>query len=912
LDRLTAALADRYRIERELGAGGMATVYLAQDVRHDRKVALKVLRPELAAVIGAERFLHEIKTTANLQHPHILALFDSGQVATTAESGETTRTVFYVMPFVEGESLRDRITREKQLPVEDAVRITREVASALDYAHRHGVIHRDIKPENILLHDGQALVADFGIALAFSRSDGGTRMTETGMSLGTPHYMSPEQAMGEREITAKSDVYALGCVLYEMLVGEPPFTGPTAQAIVARVMTEVPRSLTLQRHTIPPHVEATVARALEKLPADRFGTAAQFAAALADSSSRVDAPAASRTLPVAGARRDLGLPAALFIGLGALLLGAAGAKLFWQAAPPTAATTRLMLEFPASQQPRVPTFIFPMLALRPDGGGLLYSGPGVNTRSQLWIRPWNRLEATRLSQTVDEGCCAVFSPSGDSLAYLTPPHLLQVVPLSGGVSVTVADSGLTSVTDYGGGVDWGHDGFLYASGLQGLIRISPRGGKPQPVSTLDPVRGDLRHVWPAVLPGARGALVTVIPSKDPNNLERHSIGVVDFRTGRVEILLQGTRALYAPTGQVIFSKATGVLWAAPFDPQSFRLTGRERELGDTTTVGLGGGDFSLAPTGVLAYAKGVVQSYQAVWVDRNGESRPIAPDLRDYGLDSPALSPDGKRLAISMNGLDGVGHVWVKPLDGGPKIRLTFDGGNNNRSAWHPGTGSISFTSDGAVVGSPNRLFEKAADGSGSLSQPKLYDPRAIGAHAWSPDGTWLIFRTDDQTAGNADILGIRPGVDTVARALVATPAEELSPAVSFDGRWLAYSSNESGRREVYVRPFPETGDARYQISTQGGTNPAWNRNGKELFYLDGEGNLVLVPVTTGTATLQTGQSTVLFSALRYQANPFARQYDVTLDGQRFVMIRGESDAAVHVVVVFNFLAELKQRMAQP
>jgi eukaryotic-like serine/threonine-protein kinase len=269
-DRLATALADRYRIERELGAGGMATVYLAHDIKHDRKVAIKVLKPELAAVIGADRFLREIKTIASLQHPHILGLIDSGEVEGTA---------FYVMPFVEGESLRDLLNREKQLPIADAVRIASEIASALDYAHRHGVIHRDIKPENILLHDGSALVADFGIALAVSTA-GGTRMTETGMSLGTPHYMSPEQALGEREITARSDVYALGCVLYEMLVGEPPFTGPTAQAIIAKVMTAEPVSPATLRRTVPFPVESAVLTALQKLPADRFATAARFAEAL--------------------------------------------------------------------------------------------------------------------------------------------------------------------------------------------------------------------------------------------------------------------------------------------------------------------------------------------------------------------------------------------------------------------------------------------------------------------------------------------------------------------------------------------------------------------------------------------------------------------------------------------------------
>ncbi len=270
IERLSSALGDRYHIDRELGAGGMATVYLAEDVRHNRKVAVKVLKPELAVAIGAERFLAEIKTTANLQHPHILALHDSG---------ELNGTVFYVMPYVEGESLRDRLDREKQLPINDALRIAGEVADALQYAHERGVIHRDIKPENILLQRGHAVVADFGIALAASKT-GGARMTETGMSLGTPTYMSPEQAMGSREVDARTDIYSLGCVLYEMLTGEPPFVGPTAQSIVAKVITESPKSVTGQRHTVPPHVDDAIQTALEKLPADRFESAGAFAEAL--------------------------------------------------------------------------------------------------------------------------------------------------------------------------------------------------------------------------------------------------------------------------------------------------------------------------------------------------------------------------------------------------------------------------------------------------------------------------------------------------------------------------------------------------------------------------------------------------------------------------------------------------------
>ena len=264
LSQLTTALADRYRIERELGAGGMATVYLAHDLRHDRPVAIKVLHPELAAALGGERFLSEIKTTARLQHPHILPLLDSG-----AADGQ----LFYVMPYVSGETLRSRLERERQLPIADAVRIARETADALSAAHALGIIHRDIKPENILLQGGHALVADFGIALAV-QSAGGQRMTQTGLSLGTPQYMSPEQAMGEKSVDARSDVYALGAVTYEMLAGEPPFTGGTVQAIVAKLLTDPARPLTQLRKSVPDHVEAAVLGALEKLPADRIASAA--------------------------------------------------------------------------------------------------------------------------------------------------------------------------------------------------------------------------------------------------------------------------------------------------------------------------------------------------------------------------------------------------------------------------------------------------------------------------------------------------------------------------------------------------------------------------------------------------------------------------------------------------------------
>jgi len=397
VQQLNTALAGRYRIERELGGGGMAMVYLARDERHDRSVALKVLRPELAAVIGAERFLNEIKTTANLQHPHILPLHDSGNV---------DGTVWYVMPSVEGESLRDRLTRETQLPLEDALIIAREVAGALDYAHRHGVIHRDIKPENILLHDGRAMVADFGIALAVSRTEGGTRITETGMSLGTPHYMSPEQALGERTIDARTDVYALGCVLYEMLAGEPPFTGPSAQAIVAKVMNTMPAPVTATRPTVPAAVDAAIQRALSKLPADRFRSAADFASALLGgpaSASATGNVSATRTTTTTDAARPRSLastvlPWAVALGAVAWAVIASTRRRATGEGPVTAAVLPLEIRKPIDIPPNE---IGPAISLAPDGSFLVYVGadPEVAGKTALWKRSLDRLEASPIPGT---------------------------------------------------------------------------------------------------------------------------------------------------------------------------------------------------------------------------------------------------------------------------------------------------------------------------------------------------------------------------------------------------------------------------------------------------------------------------------------------------------------------------------
>ncbi|HEX5819469.1 MAG TPA: serine/threonine-protein kinase, partial [Gemmatimonadales bacterium] len=475
LDRLTAALSDRYRLERELGQGGMATVYLAEDLKHERKVAIKVLHPELSAIIGGERFLAEIKVTANLQHPHILGLIDSG-----AADG----LLYYVMPYVSGETLRGRLNREKQLPVEDALRLTKEVAGALDYAHRQGVVHRDIKPENILLQDGAALVADFGIALAVQQA-GGSRMTQTGMSLGTPAYMSPEQAMGERDIGARSDVYALGAMAYEMLAGEPPFTGPNSQAIMAKVLTEAPISLRAKRPTVSLATEAAILVALQKLPADRFATAAAFADALTSQSATMPMTTVLPSMrPVASTRwRGAALAA------GALALACAGLAFWAVRRAPDAPVTRVSIAFPKAERLRaVATRRF---AISADGARIVYVGPD-SLGSRLWVRELDALAARPLAGT--EGAQApFFSPDGQSIGFFTGvPGDLRVVPVAGGPTVTLVRD---AANPWGG--DWGADGRIYfVSADAKLARVPAAGGALETISVLDSARGETEHDWP--------------------------------------------------------------------------------------------------------------------------------------------------------------------------------------------------------------------------------------------------------------------------------------------------------------------------------------------------------------------------------------------------------------------------------
>ena len=430
-DQLQATLGGRYSVEREIGAGGMATVYLARDLKHDRRVALKVLRPELGAVLGVERFLAEIKVTANLQHPNLLPLFDSGEAA---------GLLFYVMPFVEGESLRARLERDKQLPIDEAVRIATAIAGALDYAHRHGVIHRDLKPENILLHDGQPLIADFGIALAVSNA-GGQRITQTGLSLGTPQYMSPEQATGDRAVDGRTDIYSLGALTYEMLTGEAPHVGATAQAIIAKLMTEEVRPLTVLRRTVPPAVDNAVRHALEKLPADRFATANDFAVAL-----RATGDAAPPIVHLQSGPRDgPAAPVNRRREMAAWIVAAVAIAAFaWTfrslRGAPEAPVIRTSLDLPSGEHPTDPGIgtglVCSWVALSPQGDRLAYAAAGA-TGTHTVVR---RISELNSHEIVNKGVGSLaFSPDGKWVAYSSGTEIRKV-PADGGLTVVLGSA----------------------------------------------------------------------------------------------------------------------------------------------------------------------------------------------------------------------------------------------------------------------------------------------------------------------------------------------------------------------------------------------------------------------------------------------------------------------------------------
>ena len=930
--QLNAALAGRYLIEEEIGHGGMATVYRAVDVKHNRKVAVKVLRQDIGAALGPERFLSEIEVTANLQHPNLLPLFDSGEVHVSSSEGadaESRSLLFYVMPYIEGQTLRQRLQREGQLPVDEALRITASIAGALDYAHRQGVVHRDLKPENILMHEQQPLVMDFGIALAVSNA-GGERLTQLGISLGTPQYMSPEQATGDREVDARSDIYSLGAVLYEMLVGASPHAGSSVQAVIAKVIMDRPASVRETRELVPVHVDVAIARALAKLPADRYSSASDFARALTGEHALVPHEAVPRAAEVrlvrSGPLGALGAAMARPVVRRAVvgsawtvMLGGAGAigaigALAWYAVP-----TPPYQKFPVA----IPdSLAIPgsgrSVAISPDGRQLALVGAVSGQASRLLTRPMAGVAFGPLHGT-ESALSPAFSPDGANLLYVAGGRLWKVSS-QGGAPLPLADS-----TD--GGHSWGDANAVVFTRRGAVWRVPSGGGTPQLVARADSAHGVRALAWPDVLPGSKHALITLVRAAGAAADSSH-IGVVSLADGAVTDLgVVGTGARFAAPEHFIYATADGSLWAVPFSVSKRTITGPKALLANGVSVdAAGAADVAVSTGGTVIYAakadaslSGGNRRVAVTIADKAGAVKATGGQVGEYY--APRVSPDGARIALTVREAGVRTDVWIyevatghldpltrDALSQGPEwldarrlvFRYNFQGGRYVMQPWDHSAAAQPFLSpNGGAAGTS-----------------------AVGSISLGPSAGYLAvirFTGGRRSLAKRQDIHIAPmGKPDDQRVLISTDASELSPRISPNGRWLTYTSNESGTFQVYVVPVPGPG-SRVPVSIEQGIEPTWSRDGHTLYYVS-HGLMLAARIDESSGFRATRQDTLFnFEEKGYVVRPpNARApslgfYDVFANGDFAVLSRaavGDS-TRTNVIALMHWQQLLKQGAAE-
>ncbi|MDH3290198.1 MAG: protein kinase [Gemmatimonadota bacterium] len=814
VERLQAALAGRYRIERELGRGGMGLVFLAEDLKHDRKVALKVLRPELTQSLGVDRFLREIRISAKLSHPNILTLIDSGS------AGDF---MYYVLPFVEGDSLRDRIDRERHLSIEDAISIIREVADALAYAHSMGVVHRDIKPENILFEAGHAVVADFGIAHAVSEA-GGEKLTQSGLAIGTPAYMSPEQALAEGPVDARTDIYSLACVLYEMLAGAPPFSGPSAQAIIARKTLEPVPGLRVVRDTVPPELEAAIMRALAKVPADRYATARDFAAALLGGDGTVPAPTGEK-----GVRPRLVAAASVIVVVAAasyILLAVAGGGSSPGVA--VASFTRLTAD------PGVE--LFPSVS--PDGDWIVYAGETAGNRD-IYLK---RVEGeTTINLTADSPADddqPVFSPDGERIAFRSERD-------GGGIFVMGrTGEAVRRVTRTGFNPTWSPDGTYLAfaserielnpqnsEGAKGLWVVQVQTGEVRQLSSED-------MALPSWSPnGHRIAYTKRLGDPDPAQAD---VWTVSAEGGEAVAVTRGVatdwNAAWSPDGQYLYfaSNRGGSmnLWRVRIDERS-GATLRTPEPVTTPAT-------SLAHISVSRDGRHIV--YSSVLVTSNIQSvtlnprtatvvgEPVWVTTGSRRWSSPDPSSDGKSV-VFYSLTEPEGDIYVARANGAGLRRVTGDSAIDRMPRWSPDGEWIAFFSN---RGGGLQLWMIRPDGS-DLRQ--LTDGRA-GVAAWSPDGSRIAVGA----LGSGTYI-LDPSQPWAEQTPVALPVPDSSLAGfrpdswSPDGQWLVGDIRYLDDGIVVYSHRSQT----YERLTDFGQWPVWLPDSRRVLFVSGGSGFYVV-----------------------------------------------------------------------
>ena len=791
------------------------------------------------------------------------------------------------MPYVEGESLRERLDRDHQLPVDEAVGIATNMAEALDYAHGQGVIHRDIKPANVLMLSGKPVISDFGIALAVGAAGGG-RLTETGLSLGTPHYMSPEQATGDQNVGPQTDTYALGCVLYEMLVGEAPYTGPNAQAVLGQIITAKAVSATEKRASVPANVDAAIRSALEKVPADRFTAMQDFARAMADSGFRHGEEGLAAEIT----GRRLWNPLQIAT-TGVALVFALGFAWLLLRPEPARNVTRLELAVSDTLTPARGVG----LAFSPDGTRIAFGAVSSGGTTRLYLRELTQLSSNAIPGTEDASNPR-FSPDGQSLAF-TGEGRLRTVLLTGSPPVTLVPD---SVPSANAGLAWGPDGMIYFRKLnRGIWRVSETGGEAEEVTTLSPRQ--IAHAWPEVLPNGRAILLTALGVSN----EVADVTVLSLETGELRPLFRGRVARYAESGHIVYTSndGTGTLLAAPFDAGRLEVTGPSRAILEGRAGARYFGDFALSESGHVVYRwsgsggaamGGAGAGGVPVWVGRDGSEQLLDPTLTG-SFGDPAVSPDGRKVAFEHTAVGGgTENIWIYDMDQGTFSRFTFESRNID-PFWSPDGSEVGFSSDRAGF---MALYARPADLSGEVRLLVADPDDGLYSGSWTPDARQLVYRRGSAvTTGNTALLYAAPEPDSTPVVVVDTPAVLFHPSISPDGRWFAYSSNESGRREVYVRPFPGPG-GRVQVSVDGGQRPAWPRNGREIFYRAADGSWVV-------ATVRTDPDFAVESRERF-GSPGMGDSDVSPDGQRAMTIRRDpGDTQDRDIIWLNFFEELRQ-----
>jgi serine/threonine-protein kinase len=814
VSRLTAALEGRYAIERELGEGGMAVVYLAEDLKHDRKVALKVLKPELAAVVGGDRFVSEIKTTANLQHPHILPLFDSG---------EADGFLFYVMPYVEGETLRERLDRERQLPVGEAISITTKIAAALQGAHDEGVIHRDIKPANILLQKGEPVVSDFGIALAVSEAGGG-RLTETGLSLGTPYYMAPEQATADRDPDQRSDIYSLACLTYEMLAGEPPFTGSSAQAVLGRILTQAPPHVTAERSSVPHNVDAAILQALQKVPADRFASVEEFAAALNELTYMGPAGRASAVVPGAGAAArsagpgtetgpsPSGRPVLPWAVAGVALLAAVAAFALRPAAG-TTATYRLDLDLDDFGGPGNFTGLKP--AISPDGSHIAIGG-SLDGRTGIYLRDLAEADFQFVPGT-ENGFAPTFSPDGEWIAFAVSGGALRKVTLSGGGETTLLD--VDSIDAFN--PHWGTDDGIVITGPDGTYLVSATSGAIEDVRKV----ADLGPYDPFLLPD--GSAVISSGQAGAGGLLVHDLEADTTRS----LLPSGRDPEYLESGHLLYVGSDGGLFALEFDLAARQTSGTPVRLLDRVAGGVG--LFHVSRNGTLVYADGPTGGgggQEELRLANLGDAAAERLALELGAYNAGAFSPDGRYVAFAYGEDSNRTDLYTFDLLTQDLERLTTSGTVSD-PAWSPDGAWLAFGN-----GETSQVAIVPADGSS--------DPVDLGESTdqlwptqWFEENRILVGASGDEAADAAVVeLEQADGGWEVANVTpyLTAPYGEFIPRLSPAGDFAVFVSERTDAEEVWIASFPEP-TAQYQVTNRSGNvgnRTYWSADGSRLYFM--------------------------------------------------------------------------------